>query len=576
GICVLSETSNWASDGGPKFDSDAFWTYSDDHLKRLVLRDRNCPSVFGWSLSNENRPIIMNVFKRPDLMPTQIEAWARWVALCKELDPSRPWISGDGDDDGDGTLPTVVGHYGDEKALKRWSSKGKPWGVGEHSMAYYGTPKQVSKYNGERAYESQLGRMEGLAYECYDLIAMQRRQGASYVSVFNIAWYSMKPLALGLADTTHPPTAEDGIFLTRPYVEGKPGVQPERIGPYSSTFNPGYDSSLPLYEPWPMFEAIRDANAPGGPAPSPWATAPEKEVRPELKPEDSYESVVFLGAETSSLKARLASRGVAFDDAGRNAKKSLTIIDGNYSITEEDVMQLNQRLAAGGDLWIWGITPQTAAAFNRLLPNPVEVTDRSASSLLIKTNARLVAGLNHSDFYFCEIQTTPAMTNGLAGPFVEQGQIILTACDTDWRRWNRVAESIKTAEVFRSERENKPAGAALVIAPAGKGRILINTMTAFYQTDTGTQTLQSMLKNGGVPFRKAEMAASDGIFDLDGNLKKALVCGSFGAESFEAAYSQDFLEGETRLKPLENKKSSGCEWKTAGAMDTGEFNRADG
>ena len=73
GICVLSETSNWASDGGPKFDSNEFWENSDDHLKRLILRDRNYPSVFGWSLTNENHPIIMNVFNRPDLMPVQVK-----------------------------------------------------------------------------------------------------------------------------------------------------------------------------------------------------------------------------------------------------------------------------------------------------------------------------------------------------------------------------------------------------------------------------------------------------------------------------------------------------------------------
>ena len=49
--------------------------------------------------------------------------------------------------------------------MKKWIGIGKPWGIGEHSMAYYGTPEQVSKYNGERAYESQEGRMEGLANE---------------------------------------------------------------------------------------------------------------------------------------------------------------------------------------------------------------------------------------------------------------------------------------------------------------------------------------------------------------------------------------------------------------------------
>ena len=35
GICVLNETANWASDGGPKLDSDLFWEASKEHLKRF-------------------------------------------------------------------------------------------------------------------------------------------------------------------------------------------------------------------------------------------------------------------------------------------------------------------------------------------------------------------------------------------------------------------------------------------------------------------------------------------------------------------------------------------------------------
>lgn len=57
GICVLNETANWASDGGPKLDSELFWKASKEHLTRFVLRDRNHASVFGWSISNENKPV---------------------------------------------------------------------------------------------------------------------------------------------------------------------------------------------------------------------------------------------------------------------------------------------------------------------------------------------------------------------------------------------------------------------------------------------------------------------------------------------------------------------------------------
>ena len=39
--------------------------------------------------------------------------------------------------------------------------------------------------------------MEGLANECYNLIVNQRQMGASYSTVFNMAWYALKPLPLG-------------------------------------------------------------------------------------------------------------------------------------------------------------------------------------------------------------------------------------------------------------------------------------------------------------------------------------------------------------------------------------------
>jgi hypothetical protein len=570
GICVLDETSNWASDGGPKFDLDAFWQASDTHLERLVLRDRNHPCVFGWSLTNENRPIIMHVFNRPDLMPVQVKAWDRWARMCRELDPTRPWISGDGDDDGNGTLPTVVGHYGDENGMKNWASKGKPWGVGEHSMAYYGTPAQVSKYNGPRAYESQLGRMEGLAYECYELISIQRRHGASYVSVFNIAWYALQPLELGLPDTSKPPTLNDGIFFTAPYVEGKPGVQPERIGPYSTTFNPGYDPLLPLYKPWPMFEAIKHANTPGGPAPSKWAEMPKSSKRQPATASIPYQSVMFIGQDASKLKDRLSSRGVKFNETPAEGN-NLVIIDGQYSLTNQDAAKIKGMLDNGADVWIWGIVPETAAAFNAILPWPVELTQRKASSLLINTESPIVAGLDHSDFYFCEIQRTPAMEYGLQGAFVENGQVILAACDTDWTRWNKAEESVKTASVLRSEREAKPAGAAMVQCAAGKGRILINTMTQFYNTDRGNTVLRSLLGNAGVSLKNLEMDSSSGVFDIDGNLSQSLICGAFQADSPETAYQKDFLNGETSAKPKENDLCADRKWFLGKTVSEGTF-----
>ncbi len=141
----------------------------------------------------------------------------------------------------------------------------------------------------------------------------------------------------------------EAVFFTASYIEGKPGVQPERLGPYSTTFNPGYDPSLPLYKPWPMFEAIKQANAPGGPAPSKWAQIPRPEKKAGFPAPLLYESVLFVGEEASNLKAHLVSRGVQLAQFCEG-KKCLVIIDGQHSLTDKEAAQIKDLLNQGTDV----------------------------------------------------------------------------------------------------------------------------------------------------------------------------------------------------------------------------------
>lgn len=507
GICVLDETANWASDGGPKLDSDKFWKASKDHLKRLILRDRNHPGVFGWSISNENKPVILYVHKRPDLMPGQVQAWKDWKEIVMKTDPTRPWISSDGEDDGDGILPVTVGHYGDASSLEHWKSIGKPWGVGEHSMAYYGTPKEVSKYNGSRAFESAEGRMEGLANECWHLLADQRRVGASYSTVFNMAWYALKPLPLGMKDVSVPPSIEnDGIFFGE-YVEGLPGVQPERLGPYSTTFNPGYDPSLPLYEPWPLFDAMRAANAPDGPAWSPWENVIKTEGAATAAV-DEYERVVFVGRPDSDLKKTLDAQGVRFSEnltkkSAKRPVRTMMIVDASepQDFTPE----------AGADVWLFGLTPD----FGSL--DCVETVPFRRSSY-IPENRSWTRGMTAEDFYFCESQNSDASVWSLSGKAVDEGEVLLRACRADWRKWNRRAEDMKTAALLRSEREAPKADVVFV----KYGNLYISTLKDFASSPEGFAALSRMLDNAGIP-RERKSASEGGVFsegELPGLLAK--------------------------------------------------------
>lgn len=519
GICVMNETANWASDGGPKLDSEKFWEASKKHLERFVLRDRNHASVFGWSISNENKPVILHVYNKPELMPLQKQAWEDWRDIVMENDPTRPWISADGEDDGDGILPVTVGHYGDVSSMKRWVDIGKPWGIGEHSMAYYGTPEQVSKYNGEEAYESQYGRMKGLANECYNLIASQREMGASYASVFNMAWYALKPLPIGKKDiTTVPSLTGDGVFFND-YKEGVPGIQPERMGPYCTTFNPGYDPSLPLYDPWPMYDAMRAANAPGKPAWSPYMDKPVSQKNiPDFSPVKTYKDVIYLGENNSVLKQILDAQGVRFTNKNTSPQQSIYIIDGGNMLSDAGRKSLLENIAKGADILIWGITPNTLAGYNSILPLSLRLEERKISSFIPEQKSWM-KGLNNSDFYFCEIQKTDASEYGMAGDFVTEGDILLNACNTDWRKWNKRPEEIKTAATVRSEYERKGAAPTFIKYGNGCSTYYVSTLTEFANSEKGFNTLSVILKNAGIPCEKVQVNSNEVFFLRDGNLQ---------------------------------------------------------
>jgi beta-galactosidase len=539
GICVLDETAIWASDGGPKMDSPIFWENCRKHIERLVLRDRNYPSIFGWSISNENKPVILHVFNRPDLMPLQKQAWEDWRNTVSANDPTRPWISSDGEDDGEGILPVTVGHYGDDNSMKEWVEIGKPWGIGEHSMAYYGTPEQVSVYNGERAYESQLGRMEGLANECYHLIANQRKMGASYVSIFNLAWYALKPLPLGKKELASTPSlANDGVFFTN-YKDGMPGVQPERMGPYCTTFNPGYDPSLPLYEPWPLFDAIRAANAIDGPAWSPWMEVEKGTAETGHTTPGKYDDVLFVGTGDIELKQLLQNQGIVFSSKMNPKRHTIVIVDGKGVLTETQQKELKQHIKSGADVWVWGITPNGLSSMNEILPKSVRLDERKASSFIPASDSWF-RGMKNSDFYFSEIQREEASEYGLNGDFVLEGEVMLDACNTDWRKWNKRPEELKTAAILRSENEAKGASPVFVNYQKDGSTYLVSTLTHFANTEKGSNSLMQILRQLGIPFDTSKSFAAEDFLDAQGFLLKAKRSPAYTGDK-----NRDFINKET-------------------------------
>ncbi len=505
GILVLDETGLWASDGGPKEDSKEYWENADDHVQRMILRDRNHPAVMGWSVCNENIPVAVFVHHSPDSLVTrQLNAINHWVHIAKQYDSTRSWISGDGETGKPTTLPVILGHYGDENSYKEWSSRGTVWGVGECGMAYYGTPKQTSVYNGDRSYVSQQGRMEALDIEAVQLFDAMKKYDASYMSVFNLVWYGLKPLAFGLADTTRLSKPTDGIFFTK-YKEAQPGMQPERLGPYTSTLNPGYDPTLPLFKPWPLYEGMKQSFATSNEIKSPKRESP---VRPVLTSYQPFKSAVLLSADSShALNELLQKAGVQVSAAPDKKETTLVLLDGVHPPSDRRSKKMVQSvLQAGGAVFVFGVHPNTLEALNAYMEKPVQILTHPATSYIVAQPDQLINKLGNADFYFSELSREPISSFAIGGSFFNSASSILVPCNTNWQQWNNRPESAKTISTIRSENVDKPGGSVLSVYQQGKGRTYVCAIDPFKLNGINATLLYRLLNNLGVPFNGKQAA----------------------------------------------------------------------
>ncbi len=508
GIAVLDESGIWASQCGFNYEQPVTWRRFQAQLAALVRRDRNQACVFGWSIANEIIPALGAVGASPTSAYWKLATGniGKLAHMVEAMDPTRPWVESNGDGDMNGRLPVYSEHYGNPRQWKHHAPANKPFEVGEATAAYYGMPPRVSKYNGDRAYESMEGRMEGLAVQAYRDAAAQRGLCA-YGCVFNLVWYGLKPLPLGLADLSRPPTLRDGVFFG-PYVPGRPGMQPERLGPYCTTLNPGYDPKLALFEPWPYFLAVEAANAPGGPAPCLWEKPPVKKPLPSPPP-PAIHQIGFIGDTGGKLCAWLQAMGIPVRVFVSNSSvPKLLIIDG-ATISQGQIRQARRGIQAvlrrGGDAAVLDVTKSEVGIINRILPENILLTPRRAESLLASRHNSLTAPISLADLYFVQNNNHCIMTHGLAGPLVKHGRTLVWACPTDWTRFSEDPENIKTAAILRSQRQKKPAGAALVEYRRGTGRLYVSTVRLASENGVAVNLLKHLLRDMAVaiePSRK--------------------------------------------------------------------------
>lgn len=479
GVCVLDESAIWASHCQYNYDEPVTWERFYQHVSCLIQRDRNFPSVMGWSVENEVRMALEQPFISEETVAQVGDKICELLHLVRELDPTRDWISADGSRDWNGRFPTSILHYENKEIyqdIKRDANK--PVGVGECTIAYFGTPKQAAAFIGDLAFQSIEARMQGVAIESYGQLKAQLLAGFSYLSVFNLAWYSLKPLPLGHVNRDNAPTVENGIFFSG-YLEGKPGVQPERLGPYCSTLNPGYDPNLPLYDPWPMYDAIKAVYSPSGPLPSPYEVEQTSPPQKPLPVFDQPAPVVFFGDLHGFHYQGLKSAGIQFseDPAGNFIYADLE------SISPEQGKTLKTRIESlkfgGGTVILSGLTTASEGILENLIGEKIEIFEREASSLVFvgkySDTDPLVDHFRLQDLYFSEDEDNIIQRYGIRWQGLQNAKALLKSCSCDWRIWNDRAETSKTGALYRSERE-LPTANALVRLELGKARILLSTI----------------------------------------------------------------------------------------------------
>ncbi|CAH1196949.1 Beta-galactosidase [Paenibacillus auburnensis] len=242
GMLLIDETAIYGSGKSMSADHPAYVENCRQHVRRLVQRDKNHPSVILWSLQNEMRWVDgRDGFKvhMPGLM-----------AEIRRLDPTRAIIA-----EGDNRLlpkehtEVESRHYNIDGTISQWD-RTVPLTFGEHGGWWYICPQNSSMYTGLQVYRGTDESTAGLALKERLFVEHARRQGVSGISTFNFAHYFMQ--AMPERDIVLPPLDTDTA-----------GVKPRVIPSYSLSINNGMlPEEYPLYSPNPAFAIMAEAFKP--------------------------------------------------------------------------------------------------------------------------------------------------------------------------------------------------------------------------------------------------------------------------------------------------------------------------
>ena len=146
GIYITSETNMHGSGSGQAAADIRYWKNGQQHVRDLVKREKNHPSVLLYSCGNELRWTGCST----ELMKCEAP---KIRALFNELDPTRPaYHEGDSSMWDETTQEMLSRHYGKDAAGTGWWDKTRPLNSGEMCLYHYIGHNNTLQFIGDDAW----------------------------------------------------------------------------------------------------------------------------------------------------------------------------------------------------------------------------------------------------------------------------------------------------------------------------------------------------------------------------------------------------------------------------------------
>ena len=178
GILVCQETALYGS-GQAGIDTPQLWERAREHVRRMVRRDKNHPSLVLWSVENEMRWSL-------NIVPSAKEELPKLRKLFNELDPTRPaYHEGDSALWNEDEQAIISRHYGPACHGLGWWDKKVPLHAGEMGRWHYASPHVALQWAGDEVYTDYALLSRSLGQDAARIIELGRANEVSCLFVWN-------------------------------------------------------------------------------------------------------------------------------------------------------------------------------------------------------------------------------------------------------------------------------------------------------------------------------------------------------------------------------------------------------